>query len=235
MKTLVLIHGAHNDRQVWAPLVDGLSRHGLNVLAPDLPGHGETAGPALPSIEAMADWLLAMLDRQGIEKPMLAGHSMGSLIALEAAFRAPAKVGALGLLGSTFPMKVAPALLDSALNDEPAALRMVAHWSHAKPACEAASLAYMERMSALHPDQVLHNDLNACNSYANGDAAARAVACPVVFIVGTLDRMTPARLSARLRDAIPHARTVQVEAGHQMMAEQPEAVLAALLDLAATP
>jgi pimeloyl-ACP methyl ester carboxylesterase len=240
MTTLVLIHGAHNDHTVWAPLAAPLSaqlaRHGVAVLAPDLPGHGaaraSNAGAALASVEAMADWLLATLAAHGVEQALLAGHSMGSLIALEAAHRAPERVAGLALLGSTWPMKVAPALLETALNDEPAAIRTVAQWSHADPDCIPASLALMERISAANPARGLHRDLNACNSYANGETAARAVHCPVLFIVGAQDRMTPARAGARLRDAIPHARTVEVEAGHQMMAEQPDAVLAALLDFA---
>lgn len=232
MKTLVLIHGAHNDHTVWTPLDEQLARRGIAVFAPDLPGHGASPGPALPSIEAMAAWLLAELDVRGIGQAMLAGHSMGSLIALEAAHRAPRRVAGLALLGSTWPMKVAPALLGSALNDEPAAIRMVAHWSHSMPEHEAAALAYMERMSAMHPDKVLHNDLNACNSYANGETAARSVTCPTVFVTGTLDRMTPARSITGLRAAIPHASVTEVAAGHQMMAEQPGAVLAALLGFA---
>jgi pimeloyl-ACP methyl ester carboxylesterase len=44
---IVFIHGALNDHSVWSAQVDALRRHGHQVLAPDLPGHGGTPGPAL--------------------------------------------------------------------------------------------------------------------------------------------------------------------------------------------
>lgn len=234
MKTLVLIHGAHNDATIWAPLGERLARHGFQLLTPELPGHGANRGAALPSIEAMASWLLAWLDEGNTGPVLLGGHSMGSLVALEAAFQAPGRVAGLALLGSTWPMKVAPALLETALHDEAAALRMVAQWSHANLALVDETVAYMARLSALHPHHVLHNDLQACNSYANGDSAAQGVRCPTLFVCGTQDRMTSLRSSAALRAAIPHALTREVAAGHQMMAEQPDEVVAALLDWATT-
>src|SRR3954464_6278111 len=85
----VFIHGAQNDHSVWVLQTRYFAHHGFNVLAPDLPGHGRSKGPALTSVEAMADWLLAVLDAAGVAQATLIGHSMGSLIALETAFRAP--------------------------------------------------------------------------------------------------------------------------------------------------
>jgi pimeloyl-ACP methyl ester carboxylesterase len=62
--------------------------------------------PALDSVEALADWLLGLLDAAGVERAALVGHSMGSLIALEAAARAPQRVSHLAMLGTAFPMTV---------------------------------------------------------------------------------------------------------------------------------
>ncbi|MFS2021820.1 alpha/beta fold hydrolase, partial [Massilia sp. CT11-108] len=87
--------------------------------------------PALATVEEMAAWLLDLLDAAGVGKAVLAGHSMGSLIALEAASRAPARVRALALVGSTWPMKVSDALLETARTNEPGAIDMVNLWSHA--------------------------------------------------------------------------------------------------------
>ncbi|AVR96762.1 alpha/beta fold hydrolase [Pseudoduganella armeniaca] len=229
--TLVLVHGALNDHTVWAPLVPGLERHGWRVLAVDLPAHAGGGAP-LSSVEAMADWLLAELDAQGIERAALAGHSMGSLVALEAAARAPARVTHLALLGSTFPMKVSGALLKTALEDEPAAIEMVARWSHAPgpdgaehPATQG-SRALMRAVAARGP-HLLHTDLAACKAYANGAAAAALVRCPVLFLAGARDMMTPPD-GGQLPAALASPRQVTVDAGHQMMAEQPAAVLDAL-------
>jgi pimeloyl-ACP methyl ester carboxylesterase len=80
---VVFIHGALHDHSVWTLLARWFAHHGFGVLAVDLPGHGRSAGPALPSVEAMADWLLALLAAAGVQRDgqvTLVGHSMGSLI-----------------------------------------------------------------------------------------------------------------------------------------------------------
>ncbi len=87
--TIVFVHGAANDHSVWALQSRYFAHHGYNVLAVDLPGHGRSGGEALASIEAIADWLAALLDALGVERAALVGHSMGSLAALDAAARHP--------------------------------------------------------------------------------------------------------------------------------------------------
>jgi pimeloyl-ACP methyl ester carboxylesterase len=89
LPTLVFVHGAVNDHSVWTLLARWFAHHGWSVLAIDLPGHMRSAGPALTSVEAMADWVLALMDAAGVQRAALAGHSLGSLVALEAASRAP--------------------------------------------------------------------------------------------------------------------------------------------------
>jgi len=233
--TIVLVHGALNDHSVWLAQSGALAGAGYAVLAPDLPGHGRSSGPALASVEALADWLLALLDAAGAGRAMLAGHSMGSLIVLEAAQRAPQRVTALALLGATYPMRVADPLLASALADEGAAIDMVVAWSHSPssdPAIADGARALMRRLAAGSAGHLLHSDLAACNAYANGAAAAAAIACPTVLVMGSMDKMTPPRSAGVLTGAMPHATVVKVDAGHAMMAEAPAAVRDALLALA---
>jgi pimeloyl-ACP methyl ester carboxylesterase len=232
--TIVLLHGALNDHTVWAPIASALAARGFPVLAPDLPGHGATPGPALASVEAMADWLLAALDAAGIERALLAGHSLGSLVMLEAAARAPQRAAGLALLGSTWPMPVSGALLGAARDDEAAAIEMVAQWSHSDSGSGAvdATRGLMRQVAQCDPAvRLLHLDLQACDAYAGGAAAAAAVAaagCPVLLVQGSQDRMTPPRKAKTLTDALSHGRIVTVDAGHAMMAEQSDAVLEAL-------
>ena len=87
LPTAVFIHGAEHDHSVWALQTRYFAHHGFGVLAVDLPGHHRSAGPALTSIGAMADWLVALLDAVGVSRAFVAGHSMGSLIALDFAGR----------------------------------------------------------------------------------------------------------------------------------------------------
>jgi pimeloyl-ACP methyl ester carboxylesterase len=245
LPAIVLIHGAQNDHSVWALQSRYLAHHGHAVLAVDLPGPGPSRGPALASVEARADWILALLDAAGVRRAVLAGHSMGSLIALEASHRAPGVVAGLALLGTTYPMKVSDALLETSRTDEQSAIDMVNIWSHSsiahKPSCPGPGFSVMggarrlmQRMSARNPDGLFHTDFAACNSYANGEAAAVAVGCPVLFVFGKKDMMTPPRSTKLLTSAIKHGKIVNVDAGHQMMAEAPDAVLDALAAFAAS-
>ena len=255
LPTAVFIHGAQNDHSVWALQSRYFAHHGFNVLAVDLPGHGRSGGPALASVEDMASWLVALLDAAGAARVLLIGHSMGSLVALEAAARmaddaAPGRVIGLAMLGTTYPMKVSEALLTSARANEPAAIDQVTIWSHARanllqpqnPASPLAGVStmgvarrLMQRLSIINPEQLFFTDFSACNAYADGEAAARALTCPVLFIFGSRDMMTPARSTTVLTSAVAAVtttRVVQVDAGHALMAEQSDAVLDALFKFA---
>ncbi len=241
--TAMFIHGAQNDHSVWCLQTRYFAHHGFNVLALDLPGHGRSKGAALASVEAMADWVLAVMDAVGVDKAVLIGHSMGSLIALEAAHRAPARVSSLAMVGTTYPMKVSDALLATSRDDEQAAIDMVNIFSHSSMAQKPSSPGpgfyvmggarrLMQRMSRINPAQLFYTDFYACNAYANGQVAAEALACPVLFLFGARDMMTPPRSTKALTAAVKHGKVVQVDAGHQMMAEQPDAVLDALFAFA---
>ena len=237
LPTVVFIHGAQNDHSVWILQTRYFAHHGFSVLAVDLPGHGRSKGVALTSVESMAEWILRLLDAAGAQQAYLVGHSMGSLIALEAASKAPGRIDKLALLGTAYPMKVSNALLDAALNDEPAAIDMVNIWSHSsiaqKPSFPGPGFyamgggrRLMQHVSRHSTEKIFHIDFTACHTYANGEAAAQSVSCPTLFLTGKRDVMTPPKATATLTRAIPHARLVQLEqCGHALMAEQPDAVL----------
>src|SRR5690348_15114363 len=124
LPAVVLLHGAGFDHTAWALHSRWFAHHGFAVLAPDLPGHGRSQGPVLASIGAMADWTIALLDAAGAPSARLIGHSMGSLIALDAASRHPSRVTALGLIGTASTMSVGPDLLKAAEANEQAAIDM---------------------------------------------------------------------------------------------------------------
>ncbi|MDO9216552.1 MAG: alpha/beta fold hydrolase, partial [Lacisediminimonas sp.] len=84
LPAIIMIHGAQRDHSVWGLQSRYLAHHGFCVLAPDLPGHGRSKGAPLASVEAMRDWVLALMDAAGIQRATLVGHSMGALVALEA-------------------------------------------------------------------------------------------------------------------------------------------------------
>src|SRR5690606_705204 len=100
------------------------------VLALDLPGHGRSEGPALTSIDALADWLGRLLDAAAVERAALVGHSMGALVALAAAARMNERVTALALLGVAARMPVHPELQALAERDVTRAAALVVDWAY---------------------------------------------------------------------------------------------------------
>src|SRR5262249_59855071 len=98
---VLLLHGAGLDHVVWALPARSLAHRGRAVLAPDLPGHGRSQGPALASIGELAGWVLRLLDATGIKQAALVGHSMGALVALATAAAAPPRGRALARLGGS--------------------------------------------------------------------------------------------------------------------------------------
>lgn len=241
--TIVFIHGAGHDHSVWTLQSRYFATHGWNPVVPDLPGHGQSTGPQLTTIEAIADWVLALLDELKIPTATLAGHSMGSLIALQAASRAPERIRSLVLVGSVAPMPVAPPLLDATLAARDKAHRMINQWSYAPGSQLGASsipglnlTAINERLMQRAAPGVLHADMSACNAYTAGFDAAAKVTCPVLLLSAAQDRMTPPKAIAPLANALTAAKKVNKVvlsgAGHAMMAEAPGAVLDAIWQFA---
>ncbi len=232
---VVFVHGAGMDHTVWALQTRYFAHHGRSVLALDLPGHGRSAGPALDSIPAMAEWLDAFLQAAGVAKAALVGHSMGSLISLETAAHFPSRVRALALLGAAPRMPVHPDLLAAAEANDPLAYDLVTSWGHGPTGHVGGNLAPGlwlmgggERLLERSIPGVLHRDLAACNAY-NGGAAAARVACPTLLVLGSDDRMTPAKAGRKLAGAISGAQVTEIAGcGHMMMLEKPDETLDAL-------
>ena len=241
---VVFCHGALHDHSVWTLLARWCAHHGHSVLAVDLPGHGRSPGPMPDSVEASADWLLALLAAADVRSQVtLVGHSMGSLIALEAAARAPDLVQRLVMVGTAYPMKVSQALLDTARDAPLKAIDMVNAFSistlAAKPSfpgpgmwLHGSNRALMRRVLA-GPNakgcaiNLFHHDFSVCDRYANALAAAAQVRCPVTMVLGAQDQMTPPRSTREIAAALK-ANVVTLNSGHSLPAEDPEGLLAAL-------
>lgn len=234
LPTVVLLHGAGMNHTVWALQARALAHHGRNVLALDFPGHGDSAGPALATIEELADWLLRALQAVNVGRFRLAGHSMGSLVALETASRAGAACEALALLGFVPEMRVHPELLNAARNGAHLASELMVAWSFktltgGNPAPGVFLPDAALRLIEQTPAASLTADLGACDRYAGAAAAAGAVRCPVLLLSGAQDRMTPATKADGFAGHFAQGRSVVLRGcGHMLMVEQPVAVLDSL-------
>jgi pimeloyl-ACP methyl ester carboxylesterase len=236
LPAMVFLHGAGFDHTVWALLARAFAYHGFGVLAPDLPGHGRSSGAPLSSIAALADWTAALIDTAGVRSARLVGHSMGSLVALETAARHSSKVTALGLIATAAPMRVSDDLLNAAKANGHAAIDMIAIWGEGYHATLGGShvpglwmLGGGERVLERARPGVIYADLSACNDYGDALAAAAKVIAPSIVIQGSRDLMTPAKGGKAIAAAIANCRLTILEgAGHMLMSERPDEVLAAL-------
>jgi pimeloyl-ACP methyl ester carboxylesterase len=234
--SIVMVHGAQHDHSVWILQSRYLAHHGFNVVAVDLPGHGKSAGVALPSVEAIAQWLLDMIKVLGIHQTHWVGHSMGSLAALHAASLAPEKTLSLVLIGTAFPMRVSDLLLNAAKDNEAQAFNMINFWSHSRLAHQPGSpgpgfsvFNQNKRLMERQAPGVLLNDFSACNAYEGGLAAAKSIVAPTLFLLGEQDAMTPPKAATALLSAIQGAKKEIIpQCGHSIMAERPDKVLSAL-------
>lgn len=239
-KTIVFVHGAACDHSIWKVYADRLVKQQLNIMALDLPGHGESQGTPLTSVEDMADWLLEVLAAapgDGNEF-VLVGHSLGSLICLEAAARNKLnKLERVVLMGTAVPMQVAPALLEAANDNQESVIDTLVTYGHSY--CAGGGDDYSVYPQGFHDcmnlmksaaSGVSYADLNACNEYKNGLAACQKLRCPAVIIAAEKDMLTPKEAALRMLDVLPEGRLIEVQgSGHMMFSEQPEASYEALI------
>jgi pimeloyl-ACP methyl ester carboxylesterase len=232
--TIVFVHGAGLDHSSFGLQSRYFGYHGWNVLAVDLPGHGRSEGPPIPSISGMAAWIFEALNSLKLKTVSMVGHSMGSLVALQCAAMRPESIGRIALVGTAYPMKVSEVFLDAARRNDQAAFDMETIWGHAAQAPlgrdpNPGMWMYgdtLARLARLAPG-VLYSDLKACNDYVAPDG----VACPALLVLGKRDVMTPPRSAAELQKRLPQAKTVLIDpSGHTLMAEAPDATLDALIE-----
>ena len=239
LPAVVFVHGAGIDHTSWQLQTRYFAYHGYTVLAMDLPGHGRSEGPVLGSIEALADWLIRFLDSaQPARVAALVGHSMGSLVTLEAAAHMPERIDKLALIGAAVSMPVSADLLEPARAGEHLAHELVTSWAWGRRAHLGGHrgpglwmLGGGLRLLEQGDSELLGTDLAAADAYAGGLAAAEKITCPTLLLCGGSDRMTPPDTAQGLAACLADARTVVIEeAGHMMMIEQPDRTLDALRD-----
>jgi len=237
----LFLHGAGMDHSVWTLPARYVAHHGASALAPDLPGHYKSAGPALGSITEMAQWSLRLLDAQKLKSAAIVGHSMGALIALELARRAPDRVRALVLVGFSPKMPVHPDLLDAAKRNDPKGAALIASWGFGAAGeiggNRVPGLAMLPlglRLLERAPADTLHADLAACNAYGDAEAAAAQIRCPVLVLQGEADRMTPAKAAMGFAPKLKAETRLLPNVGHMVMSEAPDAVTAAMRDFVLT-
>jgi pimeloyl-ACP methyl ester carboxylesterase len=234
---VLMVHGAAMDHSVWHYPARYLAHHGFGALAVDLPGHGRSPGLPRASVGALATWLASLMDSAGLAKAHVAGHSLGSLVALQFALDHPGRVARLALLGASAPMPVGEPFLAAARDDSPAAFDMQATWGHGRLGVLSTSpipglciAAAGRQLAARARPGVQFTDLKACLDWVPPIEAIRSLATPTLVIAGRRDQMTPLKAGEALAREIPGARLVIADAGHSLTTEAPRFVTHALHD-----
>lgn len=224
--TLLCIHGAGGSHQHWGLQLRGLS-DAVCVVALDLPGHGRSPGPGRSSVAAYSQVIIAALDALGLERAVLAGHSMGGAVALQTALDAPARVAGLALIGTAARLRVLPAIIEGMERAPNATVDMLVARFYAATAPanlrERGNVAFRQTAPL-----ILRDDFLACDAF---DVRERlpAIACPTLIICGDEDQMTPPKFSQSLHSQIAGSQLLLMpNTGHMAMLEDPAAVNTAL-------
>jgi len=220
-QTIIALHGAGMQAGIWGGIMPHLLDY--HVVPVSLPGHDLRREDApLASIEAMAQWVrdyLAGLPQHS--SYVLMGHSMGALVALEAA--SATNVQSVILMGAAAKMPVNEDLLALAVEKPGEAGAMIRKWSIYKAHPQAEAVATVTKAIMVSARQeALAVDLKACHAYAGGTATAAALQKPALVICGDADKMTRALDGQALADLLPQGQHALLsDCGHMMMIEHP--------------
>ena len=233
---VILLHGAGMDRTIWQLQTRNIAYMGRQAYALDLPGHGRSEGAPLITISEISEWVSDFMDAAELASASVIGHSMGALVAIEFAGNHPKKLNKLCLMGVSEAMPVHPDLLDAAKRNEPLAPELIVFWGvggkaqiggHPHPGLWVHGAS--QTLIKLSRPGVLFNDLVACDTYQGALTAAQKVQCDTRFILGKDDKMTPAKNSKPLVDAIKKSDVKLIEhCGHMIMTERPNLVYNAI-------
>ena len=239
--TVIFLHGSGQNHLSWVLQSRYFAYRGYAVLAPDFPGHGLSAGAPLETIEAMTDWVIALMDSLQIDTASLVGHSQGCLVSIDAAARYPQRISRLGLIAGALAIPVNDQLLtmsDSALAK---AIGVMTSWGHGKMAHMHDNtqpghsfLGYGNRLMAMNHKNALRCDLAACNNYHDGKIAADKITQPTLILLAGSDRMTPLKFGQEMAESLVNSSSSKCHilpgAGHMLPAEQPAEVNNALAE-----
>ena len=218
--TIVFLHGSGLSHIVWSLSEQFFSNNNFNVLSIDLPGHGNSEGPCLKTIEEIAEWLELVFDTLGLKSLILVGHSQGCLEILEYSHRYKERLKKLVFIGGSNKMPVHPDLIELAENGDSDAVKLMMKWGY-EGSNKFIGGNPVERIIQSPRDikEILAVDLIACNTYQNGKVAAEDISCPSLFIFGELDKMVNIENGKKFSQMVKNSSQHIINCGHMIMIE----------------
>ena len=219
-KTIVFLHGSGLSHVVWSLLEQYFSIKNFNVLSIDLPGHGNSEGPCLKSIEVIAEWLEKVFDKLNLSKIILVGHSQGCLEVLEYSYKYKKRLEKIIFVGGSYKMPVHQDLIKLAESGDSDAVKLMMKWGY-EGSKKFIGGNPIERIIQSPRDikEILAVDLIACNNYQNGKVAAEDISCPSLFIFGELDKMVNIEKGRKFSQMVKNSSQHIINCGHMIMIE----------------
>ena len=220
--TIVFLHGSGLSHIVWSLTDQFFSNKNFNVLSIDLPGHGNSEGPCLDSIEKIGDWLEKVFKELKLKNIILVGHSQGCLEALEYSFKYKDRLKKIVFVGGSYRMPVNKDLIDLASDGDSDAVKLMMKWGF-EGSKKFIGGNPVEKIIQSPRDisEILAVDLIACNNYKNGSDAAKAINCPAMFILGEVDKMVNLESGKKFANLVKNSTThIIIGSGHMIMIEK---------------
>ena len=220
--TIIFLHGSGLSHIVWSLAEQFFSNKSFNVLSIDLPGHGNSDGPCLETIEKIADWLESVFVKLNLDKVILIGHSQGCLEILEYAHKYKNRLKKLVFIGGSYRMPVNQDLIDLAKNGDSDAVKLMMKWGY-EGSKKFIGGNPIERIIQSPRDisEILAVDLIACNNYANGSKAVQSISCPIMLVFGELDKMVNLEAGKKFANLVKNSTTHIIPGcGHMIMIEK---------------
>ena len=221
-KTMVFLHGSGLSHIVWSLTEQFFFNKNFNVLSLDLPGHGNSDGPCLDSIEKIADWLEEVFKKLNLNDLILVGHSQGCLEILEYAHKYKSRLKKLIFVGGSNKMQVHPDLIELAKNGDSDAIKLMMKWGY-EGSKKFIGGNPVEKIIQSPRDisEILAVDLIACNNYLNGFEAAKTINLPSLLILGELDKMVNLEAGKKFSNLLENSSTHVINGcGHMIMIEK---------------
>ncbi len=234
---LLLLHGFPHDRTLWSAQL-AAPADGARLIAVDLPGFGESESAAVPSLDAWADWIVAVLDALEIEQAVVGGLSMGGYLAFALWRRHPTRVKGL-ILADTQPgadseetrrkrVAMQAMVLASGVGKVAEAMLpgMIGKTTHET---RPQAVAYLDAMMRRASVGAIHDALDALRTRADSTPTLATITVPTLILCGDEDTLTPLKESEAMHAAIADSQLAVIPgAGHASCVEHPAAFSALL-------
>ena len=216
------MHGSGLSHIVWSLHEQFYSSQGFNVLAVDLPGHGDSEGPSLSSIQEISDWVKDLANELNLKKINFIGHSQGCLVGIDFASRYPELIERLVLVAGSYKLSVNQDLLDLAEAGDEKALLLMMKWGYEGSKAFIGGNPVKKIINSTREiREILYVDLRACNNYKSGKDSLEKINCSTLCIFGDLDKMVPLEVGNKMAEKIKNSKVkVITNCGHMIIFER---------------